>query len=555
MLVLQNRPRRVSLVLVHGVVHTMDDRHPHVQAVAIDGGTVVAVGTSEQIQERYRAAQVIDLGGRAVLPGFIDAHGHVEGLGAALMHLDLSGSSSVQEVRTRLARKLQSLPPGRWIRGRGWDQTLWSGARFPHHRDLDDVARDIPVVLVRVDGHAVWVNHVALTAAGISRQTPDPPGGRILREPDGTPTGVLVDNAMQLVQAAMPVPDRQERLEAILRAAHELVRYGLTQVHDMGVDREALDVYRELSAARRLPLRIYAALDADSSTWRPSEHLSPEIDEGDQRLTVRALKLYADGALGSRGAALLEPYSDDPGNRGLTLVSGDALRQKCAEALDRGFQVCTHAIGDRANAIVLDAYERVLRERGIDGSAARFRIEHAQVIHPDDIPRFARLGVLPSMQPTHCTSDMRWAELRLGPVRIHGAYAWRSFLDSGSILPGGSDFPVESPDPLGGIYAAVTRQDARGVPPGGWYPAQRLTREEALKCFTTWAAYAAFQEGKTGILARGAWADVVVLTGDPLTCRPEELESVKALLTIVGGRIEFASGPFSSLVAEMDSRR
>jgi predicted amidohydrolase YtcJ len=311
-----------------------------------------------------------------------------------------------------------------------------------------------------------------------------------MRDKSGTPTGVFVDRAINLVDLVLPQPSEEERTDVLLKAVAECVKVGLTQVHDMGVDMEEIGIYRKLIAQKRFPFRVYAAIGGVGKTWSEYLQRGPEMDGNDGRLVVRALKLYADGALGSRGAALIEPYSDDPGNRGLTLTSSEQMKAAVQQALSNGFQVCIHAIGDRANHVTLNVYEDVLVTNPSKAQDARFRIEHAQVLDSNDISRFKKLGVIPSMQPTHCTSDMYWAEDRLGPERVKGAYAWRSLLQQGSIIPAGSDTPVESPNPLWGFYAAITRQDQKGWPEKGWQADQRMTREEALKAFTIWAAYA-----------------------------------------------------------------
>jgi hypothetical protein len=407
---------------------------------------------------------------------------------------------------------------------------------------LDSVSVDVPIYLTRIDGHAVWVNSRVLGIAGITKSTPDPEGGRILRDERGNPTGVFVDNAVDSLDRLLPSPSRKERTEAIDKAVHECIRTGLTQVHDMGVDLEEIGIFKELIEAGRFPLRVYAAIGGIGKTWEHYVQHGPEIGLYNGRLTVRSLKLYADGALGSRGAALIEPYSDDPGNRGLTLTSAEVLNREAARALDRGFQVCIHAIGDRANHIALNVYEECFKNDQQKGRAARFRVEHVQVLDLQDVHRFHDIGVIASFQPTHCTSDMYWAEDRIGAGRVKGAYAWRSLLQHGSSVAGGSDFPIESPNPLWGFYAAITRQDHSGWPDGGWYPEQRLTREEALKLFTTWASFAAFEEHTKGSLEAGKVADIVVLSDDIMKIEPRKILQTAVELTFVGGQVVYSSG-------------
>jgi predicted amidohydrolase YtcJ len=394
------------------------------------------------------------------------------------------------------------------------------------------------VFLVRIDGHAAWVNTRVLDLAGITAATPDPPGGKIIRARDGSPTGVLVDNAVDLVRRIIPPPTREERMHAVRLAVAECVRVGLTGVHDMGVDPELIGIYQQLERTGELPFRIYAAVDGPGAAMDSMLVRGPIIGDAGARLTVRAVKLYADGALGSRGAALIEPYADDPGNRGITMQSSEVMRALVTTAVKAGFQVCTHAIGDRANAQVLDAYEAAIKESG-QGKDLRLRIEHAQVLAPSDIARFARLGVIPSMQPTHCTSDMYWVVDRLGPARAQSAYAWRSLLDAGSIIPAGSDFPVERPSPLLGFASAISRQDAQGYPDGGWDPGQCMTRTEALKAFTRWTAFASFREGAYGSIETGKIADLTILDRDIMTAPVRDIRGIPVSMTVVGGAIVF----------------
>ena len=537
---LLSSPGDASMVLLNGLIYTLDDRKPLATAVAIRGDRIAAVGSDRDIRSSYRAEKTIDLGGKPVYPGFIDSHAHMESLGAALMNLDLSATSSEEEAAARVAEAARSAVRGGWIRGRGWDQNRWRAKEFPTRASLDRVSSSVPVFLTRVDGHAVWVNSKALAIAGISEKTPDPAGGRILRDRAGNPTGVLIDDAMESVQRVIPPPSVGERTEAVRRAVHACVACGLTEVHDMGVDSAGVAIYRNLIAGGEFPFRVYAALSgADSGYWARFRRSGPLKNTEGGKLTVRSVKFYADGALGSRGAALIDPYSDDPGNRGLTLTSHAELLAAAEEALDAGFQLCTHAIGDRANAFVLDVYDQALTSRDAKGRDTRFRIEHAQVLAAADVPRFSALGVLPVMQASHCTSDMPWAIQRLGPERIRGAYAWRSLLRQGSIIPGGSDFPVESPDPLLGFYAAVTRQDRGGLPREGWNPGERMTREEALKSYTLWGAFAAFQEKEKGSIEPGKWADLVVLTDDIMKIDPSNILKTRVVKTIIAGEIAY----------------
>lgn len=534
------RPGDASVILVNGVIYTLDARKPAATAVAIRGDRIAAVGSDREITSSFRAERTIDLGGKPVYPGFIDAHAHMEGLGASLMNLDVAGARSEDDAASRVAGAVRDTVRGGWIRGRGWDQNRWPSHEFPTRASLDRAAPSIPVILTRVDGHAVWVNTRALAIAGIDAHTPDVPGGRILRDRSGMPTGVFIDNAVEAFLGVVPPPSPGERAAALRRAVDVCIASGLTEVHDMGVDSGGVAAYKSLIAGGAFPFRVYVAIaGSPGEFWAACRKTGPVTEGYGGRLTMRAVKFYADGALGSRGAALIEPYEDDPGNRGLTLMSEGALRAAAEQALAAGFQICTHAIGDRANAVVLDAYDSALASAGAKGRDVRFRIEHAQVLADGDVHRFRTLGVIPVMQASHCTSDMPWAEERLGPRRIHEAYAWRSLLAEGNIIPGGSDAPVESPNPLWGFYAAVTRQDRSGSPPGGWNPAERMTRDEALRSYTVWGAYAAFQEKEKGTIEPGKWADLVVLSDDIMTIDPPAILKTRVEKTIIAGEIVY----------------
>jgi predicted amidohydrolase YtcJ len=533
-----------DLVLTGGTVVTLDPARPRATAVAVRGGRIVRVGTDAEVRALAGpATKRIDLAGGTAVPGLADAHVHVESLGESLESLSLTGAASLEEALERIRGAAAALPPGEWLRGRGWDHTRWPGQQFPTARALDSAAGDHPAYLTRVDGHAAWVNSKAMTIAGVTVPTPDPPGGRILRDAGGAPAGVLVDTAQQLVWTKIPPPARDVRKRRLARGLTASAEAGLTSVHDAGVTLDTIPLYKELLAEGKMPVRAYVMLRGTDGG--PEEFLTggrelkPEVGLGDGRLTVRSIKVVADGALGSRGAYLLTPYSDEPGTRGLLRVDAAGFRELLRQALARGFQVNTHAIGDGANRFVLDEYERAFAGVAGGGASRRFRIEHAQVIAPADVPRFKSLGVIPSVQPTHCTSDMRWAADRVGPVRVMGAYLWKTFLKQGVVLAGGSDAPVESIAVLPGLYAAVTRQDASGWPAGGWHPEERVTIEEALRMFSEGAAWAAFEEGDRGRIAAGRRADFTVLGKDPTTVPPAEILATPVVMTIVGGRVEY----------------
>jgi predicted amidohydrolase YtcJ len=458
------------------------------------------------------------------------------GLGLSQARVDLRTCGSPTNCAERVQQALGSAPPESWIQGRGWDQNLFPNKGFPTRVALDAVVRTIPVFVRRVDGHAAWANSEALRRAKITKATPDPTGGLILRDPSGEPTGILIDRAMELVERVIPEPSTTELEQAILRAQDLLVSQGLTSVHEMGIDTPTVDAYLKLAKEGRLKLRVYAHWSGDPKTLEEAFRRGPLKASPDDLFSLRSIKLYADGALGSRGAHLKAPYSDDPKRSGLVLTPPKDIEAIARRALAAGFQVSTHAIGDAAIHDVLEAYARA----GVT-PAARFRIEHAQIVDLADISRFAQLGVIASMQPTHATSDMPWAEARLGHARIAGAYAWRRFLDAHVPLAFGSDFPVELSDPRLGLFAAITRTDTSGKPPGGWLPDQRLTAEEALTGFTRGAAYAAFEEAWRGELRPGQAADFTVFDG-PLDTAEHILQR-KVLMTVVAGHVVYEAKP------------
>jgi len=393
-------------------------------------------------------------------------------------------------------------------------------------------------MLRRVDGHAALVNSSVLSLANITASTQDTAGGKIHRDANGNPTGILVDNAMDFVSSVVPPLTDAEVEQRLLAALNECASLGLTQVHDMGVGLQTIRVMKKIIDDGKCPIRIYALIDGVGETWSEYQLKGPETGYGNL-LTVRGIKMYMDGALGSRGAALLEEYSDEPGNRGLTVTSEEQFREVCQQAFAKGFQVCTHAIGDRGNNIALNVYESVLKDLPKENASPRWRIEHCKVLSPNDIPRFAQLGILPSMQPTHATSDMYWAEARLGAERVKYAYAWRSLLEDGNKIISGSDFPVESVNPLLGFYAAATRSDVKGYPADGWHREQKMTREEAARSFSHWATFGSFEEHQKGTIEIGKLADFTILSNDIMTVSPAEILSTEVEMTIVGGKIVY----------------
>jgi predicted amidohydrolase YtcJ len=527
-------PPAVPDLLVVGDVHTLDPARPRAGAVLVSGGRIACLaGEAECARRAARGARRLEAG--SVVPGLADAHGHVQWLGRSRAQVSCGDARDEAACAARLAERARSTPPGSWVRGRGWDQNRWPGARFPSVDALTRAVPDHPAIVTRVDGHAAWVNARALAAAGIGPATPDPPGGRILRDERGAPSGVLVDGAQDLVLSRIPAAGPAQVEEELLAGLRELAALGLTEVHDAGVAPAVLDAYLRLAEADRLPLRVYAMIDgtagapalaAELERWRGR----PEAG----RLSVRAVKLFADGALGSRGAALLEDYADDPGNRGLLLTPPEVLREKVRAVAAAGLQPAVHAIGDRAVREVAAALEAAGDVRGL-----RPRVEHLQIARAGDLARLAAAGAVASMQPAHAASDGAWVPERLGAgtERCRGAYAWRSVLRAGLPLAFGSDFPVEEPDPRLGLAAAEERARPGEAP---FLPEERLSREEALAAFTRGAAFAAFAEGRRGVLREGLDADLTLFEGELLRCTAAELRSLPVKHVIVGGRVEWS---------------
>jgi predicted amidohydrolase YtcJ len=543
-----------DLVLLNGNFITMNPQQPSAEAVAIKDGRILWVGSTADAAKQFAGAvETTDLNGAPVLPGFIDAHGHLMSLGENSLKLDLKGVSTPQEVARRVREKANNLRTGEWILGWGWDEGKWA-SNYPTHQLLTEAAPTNPVFLIGLHSFAAWVNQRALLIAGINKNTRDPVNGKIIRDAKtGEATGILLNKAQDLVSSHVSPLDVDGVGIALELAARECLRNGLTSVHEARVTPIMLQAFREIVKKGRLPLRIYAMLDGSNSAlieeWLKR---GPEIDP-QHNLTIRSIKVFADGALGSRGAALFEPYSDAPDTKGSITTNEADVYDLTRRSLQRGFQVATHAIGDAANHQVLNAYQKALQS--VSGSSsgaaagssrsgasdARLRIEHAQVLAEADIPRFVELGVIASMQPTHCTSDMAWAEKRVGPERIKGAYAWRSVLKTGAHVPISSDFPGETLNPFYGIYAAVTRQDPLGKPDGGWYPEQRMTLQEALRGYTIEAAYAEFEEKNKGSIEAGKLADLVVISQDPTKVAPKELLRINVVKTFINGKLVYSA--------------
>jgi predicted amidohydrolase YtcJ len=530
---------RADLVILGGKVFTADETHPWVQAVAVKDGKILAVGTTADIRGYVGpATQTLDVGGRLVLPGFYDAHTHFAAGGRSLTDLTFRGVDSVAKVQEMVAAKIKELPPGAPVWGSQYDHSLFPGGRWPTRQDLDKVSPANPVVIERVDGHSVWVNSLALEQSAITRDTPNPFGGEILKDQEtGEPTGILAEAAVSLLKVKRSRPSSSAE-EDILRGLDHARRLGLTSIATSSTPGE-IEVYRKLEREGRLTLRVYA--------WLPVEGLDSYIrhgirqGQGDGLVRVGFLKMFIDGTLGSGTALMLAPFTDEPTKSGLPQYPYPKFAELVDKALGNGYQIGVHAIGDKGVRWVLDAVEAAWKKHG--RRDLRPRIEHAQVVSPEDVPRFAELGVIASMQPTHCTTDMRFCERRIGPERSKNAYAWRTLLDHGARLAFGTDWPVEPLDPMRGLYSAVTRRSIEfGTPEGGWFPEQCLTMPEAVRLYTAGSAFASFEENSKGRLAPGLWADLVVLSQDIFTVEPRQVLRTEVLWTILGGRVVYHRG-------------
>jgi predicted amidohydrolase YtcJ len=530
----------VDVLFTNGNIYTVNDRQLHAEAVAVKGARTIFVGSNEDAK-KFKAGKIADLHGRTVVPGFTDSHCHIFGIGDREMRLNLEGTNSPEDFLARVKERVDKTGPGKWITGRGWIETFWKPPQFPTRQDLDKIAPNNPVFLTRADGHASVANSAALKIARIDKNTTDPFGGQILKK-NGEPNGMLLDNAQDLVAKNIPKPTEAEREQALLRGIDREIKLGWCEIQNAGSHKEDIDIIRNALKAGKTRIRFVNAVYGPGQDAQNFLREGPTINAFDHHFTQRTIKVLVDGALGSRGAALLKPYSDAPETSGLLREKPEDLRPMFEEALRRGIQVETHAIGDRANRLILDLYEQAFKavppdERKIRDP--RWRIEHAQIVDPADIPRFAKLGVIPSMQPSHAISDLFFAPARLGMDRLAGAYAWQTFLKTGCIIPGGSDAPVERGEPMIEFYAAVARKSVKGKSAEGWHPEQAVSREDALKMFTIWPAYAAFEEKDKGSIEVGKLADFTVLSQDIMRIPEAEILETRNEMTVIGGEIVY----------------
>lgn len=533
-----------ELVFKNGTIYTANQRQPPAEAVAVGGGRIVFVGSNGDAQKYIGAStRVIDLTGKTMLPGLTDAHHHLSGVGFREMTLNLEGVNSLEEFLAKVKARVDEKRPGEWVTGRGWIETFWKPPVFPTRWDLDKISPNNPVFLDRADGHGAIANSQALKIAGVDKNTASPFGGEISKDKQtGEPNGMMLDAAQDLVQRHIPAITAADAERAVFLGVQRDVQLGWTQVQDPGGSYAEVEIFKKLHDEGKIKLRIYKALSAPGAEAQRLMRDGAIIGADDYHLTVRTLKLYADGSLGSRSAALLQPYSDKPETSGFLTIKEADLQPLLEEALRKGIQIETHAIGDRGNRFILDQYEKAMNavpKSEWKIKEPRWRVEHSQIVNPADIPRFAKLGVIPSMQPSHAIGDLHFAPSRLGIDRLAGAYAWQSFIKSGSIVPGGSDAPVERGEPMIEFYAAVARKDMKGFSGPGWHPEEAATREQALNMFTIWPAYAAFEEKLRGSIEVGKFADFTVLSADIMKIPEMEILKTRCLMTVIGGEIVY----------------
>jgi predicted amidohydrolase YtcJ len=538
----QRRVVIADLVFRNGNIYTVVDRQPKAEAVAIKSERIVFVGSNRDVQ-KYVGIQtrVVDLQGRTVVPGMTDSHQHLIGIGFRELTLNLEGTTSLEDFLARVKARVDQARPGEWVTGRGWIETFWKPPVFPTRQDLDRVAPNNPVFLNRADGHGGVANSAALMIAGVDRRTPNPFGGEISKDKDtGEPNGMLLDAAQGLVRRHVPGTTAEEAERAIVLGVKRNIELGWTQIQDAGGSYDDVALYKKLYGERKIPLRIYKTVHGPGPSAARLLAEGPTIGAFNNRFTLRTIKAVSDGALGSRGAALLAPYADAAETSGFLTVKQEDFAPMLEQALRTGIQVETHAIGDYANRFTIDEYEKAFKavpqaQRKV--AEPRWRVEHAQIVNPADIPRFAKLGVIPSMQPSHAIGDLHFAPSRLGIKRLAGAYAWQSFIKSGVVIPGGSDAPVERGEPMIEFYAAVARKDQKGFTGEGWHPEEAVTREQALKMFTVWPAYAAFEEKIRGSIEVGKLADLTILSADIMKIPESEILKTRCVMTVIGGEI------------------
>jgi predicted amidohydrolase YtcJ len=532
----------VDLLLVNGNVYTVNEKQPRAESIAVKGDRIVFVGSNDEAK-RFHAARTIDLAGKTVFPGLTDSHCHIFGIGERELSLNLEGTNTLQDFLVAVSKRATKTEPGKWITGRGWIETFWKPAKFPTREDLDKIAPENPAFLTRADGHASVANSAALKIAKIDKNTPNPFGGEILKDKTtGEPTGMLTDNAQGLVRKNIPAPTAAEREQALLTGIDREIKLGWCEIQNAGSHKDDIALIKKVYFDAKARIRFI------NCVYGPGEDAKNFLNEGaiidgfNHHFTQRTIKVVFDGALGSRGAALLKPYSDAPETSGYLTEKPEELQPMFEEALRRGIQVETHAIGDRANRTILDLYQGAFKAVPPDQrkiQEPRWRVEHAQIVDPADLPRFAKLGVIPSMQPSHAISDLFFAPARLGMNRLAGAYAWQSFLKSGVIICGGSDAPVERGEPMIEFYAAVARKSLHGESGPGWHPEQKVSREQALKMFTIWPAFASFEENDKGSTETGKLADFTVLSADIMKIPEPEILKTQNEMTIVGGEVVY----------------